>query len=109
MKNTAKIRNNGMHKTPGTSIDANIARKGVLVDATLSFVGKIPLFSVVEVNLSNTCTRKCDFCPIAYEQYKPVKAQMSDDILKTLVSMLKNIAYKGVIIFSGFCPVNICL
>ena len=92
-----------MVATTDTTLDINIARKNSIVDSSLAFHGETPLFSVVEVNLLNVCTRKCDFCPISYPEYAPTKEKMSDEVMTALIESLKQVSYSGMIIFSGFC------
>lgn len=88
---------------PDTSIDVNIARKNSLVDQSLAFDAGMPLFSVVEINVANVCTRRCEFCPISYPEYVAPRGLMSSEVMERLAASLHSVNYCGMVIFSGFC------
>ncbi|MBN2535208.1 MAG: SPASM domain-containing protein [Spirochaetales bacterium] len=59
----------------------------------------IPLFSFIEYNLSNKCTRACSFCPVKNDddvQFMDLKTY--DESLK----QLRDADFAGLIIYSGF-------
>ena len=85
-------------------LDKNIHRKSNIIRDSLQFFpnSKIPLPSLVEISDSGTCNRKCSFCPRSDKNYKDVKEFISTKLHTKLIQDLKNINFKGLIMYSGF-------
>lgn len=80
----------------------NLQRKSAYVDVVQSH-NDYPLFSWIDLNLTELCNRKCVFCPrIDDAEYPNQKLHMSLDLAKRLATELKEINYQGVIVLSGY-------
>ena len=86
-----------------TIVDQNLERKKGIIDKTLAFYCNVPLPSVIEINESGTCNRKCAFCPKSDPNYPDVNNFIEPRLLHKLGSELASVNYKGIILFSGFC------
>lgn len=84
-------------------IDPSTIRKGAIVKEKLSFIGKFPLFSIVEFNLFTNCTRTCSFCPVSNPNFYSRRNQKMDFLLYAkIIDDLAEIKYAGKILYSGF-------
>ena len=59
----------------------------------------VPLFSFIEYNLSNRCTRDCDFCPAKNDN---IFKYMSTQTYIESLNQLYDVDFSGLIIYSGF-------
>jgi radical SAM protein with 4Fe4S-binding SPASM domain len=66
--------------------------------SNIQYYKNIPLFSAIEINLSNTCNRKCEFCPEKKDEPEFMTVATHD----TFVYKLTFIKYSGLIGYSGF-------
>ena len=81
---------------------ANLRRKSGFVD-NVQEVDGIPLFSWIDINITELCNRKCVFCPRVDENLYPNQnLNMSIALAEKISLELKDLSYKGTIIFSGF-------
>ena len=82
--------------------DFNIIRKAEYVDNT-QMVGKVPLFSWVDLNVTELCNRACVFCPrVDPDVYPNQNLNMSLDLVRKIAAELKGLEYQGVVVLSGF-------
>jgi radical SAM protein with 4Fe4S-binding SPASM domain len=80
----------------------NLQRKSVYIDQVTFHDGK-PLFSWIDINLTELCNRKCLFCPREDESKYPNQAlHMSSQLITKIANELKAINYTGSIVLSGF-------
>ena len=81
---------------------ANLRRKSGFVD-NVQEVDGIPLFSWIDINITELCNRKCVFCPRVDESLYPNQnLNMSIALAEKIGLELKDLSYEGTIIFSGF-------
>jgi radical SAM protein with 4Fe4S-binding SPASM domain len=84
------------------SIVKNIKRKKNFVDV-VSYIDKFPLFSWIDVNLTELCNRVCDFCPRADPGVYPNQnLHMSLDLIEKMSLELELLKYKGAVVLSGY-------
>lgn len=84
------------------STKKNLDRKSQYVDNVQLLNGK-PLFSWIDINLTELCSRKCIFCPrVDDSKYPNQHLHMSEALIKKIADELENIEYKGSIVFAGF-------
>lgn len=88
-------------------VDPNIKRKGSIVkDNALAEHHKndvFPLFSLFEVNITGMCNRFCEFCPRSDRSVFPSKNEyISIGLYKKIMKEFEELAYDGIIAFSGF-------
>ena len=86
-------------------IDRNVKRKESFRDIlkTDSKKTKYPIFSWIEFSLSGLCNRVCVFCPRSDpKEFPNLNKHMSIDSYTSVMNDLKEINYKGGIIYSGF-------
>lgn len=88
-------------------VDPNIKRKGSIVkDNALAEHHKndvFHLFSLFEVNITGMCNRFCEFCPRSDRSVFPSKNEyISIGLYKKIMKELEELAYDGIIAFSGF-------
>jgi len=80
----------------------NLRRKSVYVD-DVQMVGDIPLFSWIDVNLTELCNRKCIFCPrVDPNEYPNQDLNMALPLLRRMADELTALEYRGVVVFCGF-------
>ena len=72
-----------------------------LADKLLEGAQEFPLFSILELNLTPHCNRKCNMCPRGHGYTDTGKALSLANADK-LVNELKKINYEGLIILGGF-------
>lgn len=63
-------------------------------------VDGVPLFSWVDINATELCTRKCNFCP-RKDTYLNQNLYIRIDLIKKIADELKSYNFKGGVIFSG--------
>ena len=84
-------------------IDKSTDRKKEIVKERLSIVDNIPLFSIVEFNITGSCNRNCSFCPVSNPNvYTKVKDGLERELFEKIVKDLQEINYEGKILFSAF-------
>ena len=86
----------------------NIKRKSDFVDNMqivrdpISY-GEIPLFSWIDINLTELCNRKCTFCPRAdSSKYPNQKLFFSVELSNKIANELRQLDYQGGIVFCGY-------
>jgi len=80
----------------------NLRRKSVYVD-DVQMAGDIPLFSWIDVNLTELCNRKCIFCPrVDPNEYPNQDLNMSLPLMRRMADELIALEYRGVVVFCGF-------
>lgn len=80
----------------------NLQRKSAYVDVVQMYKG-LPLFSWIDLNLTELCNRKCVFCPRTDEaEYPNQKLHMSLQLAEKMANELRELNYNGVIVLSGF-------
>ena len=85
-------------------IDKSTKRKNTLVKDNISYINGVPIFSIVEFNIIDKCTRACSFCPVSFKDFyssSGIKGKLKEDFLKKALDDLKDINYTGTILFSG--------
>jgi radical SAM protein with 4Fe4S-binding SPASM domain len=84
------------------STKQNLERKSKYIDNVQLFEGK-PLFSWIDINLTELCNRKCIFCPrVDDNQYPNQHLHISEELIKKIAHELSMINYQGSIVFAGF-------
>ena len=86
--------------------DPNIPRKGkILADHLVKNepVDGIPVFSLIEFNLSGLCNRKCVFCPRVDPKVFPnVNEHIPLELYEKVIIELAKVRFSGTILYSGF-------
>lgn len=84
------------------TIMKNVKRKSVFIDK-VQIIGGVPLFSWLDINITELCNRKCEFCPRKDPiQYPSQNLNMDVRLAKKIADELKSYNYTGGIIFSGY-------
>ena len=84
------------------STKKNLRRKSKYVD-DVQLYRDIPLFSWIDISLTELCNRTCIFCPRADENFYPNQSlHISMDLIKKIANELRDIEYEGAIVLSGF-------
>ncbi len=84
------------------STKKNLQRKSHYVD-NIQLVDDKPLFSWIDINLTELCNRKCVFCPRVDEsQYPNQSLHMSKNLIEKISSELNHLKYEGSIVLAGF-------
>jgi radical SAM protein with 4Fe4S-binding SPASM domain len=84
------------------STKKNLLRKSAFIDE-VQIIDRIPLFSWIDINITELCNRKCVFCPRVDESFYPNQnLNMSMGLIEKIDSELKELNYAGSIVFSGF-------
>lgn len=79
----------------------NLERKASFIDA-VQLVDGVPLFSWVDLNVTELCNRTCAFCPRSGGAYPNQNLNMSVELAERIAHELFFIDYAGSIVFSGF-------
>lgn len=78
-----------------------ITMKNKIINDDLVMVNSTPLFSFIELNINNRCTRQCRFCPrIAVPATQGKYLDLS--VHNKLLDDLNDLNYEGLIMYSGF-------
>lgn len=86
----------------------NLSRKSEYVDS-VQLKNGIPLFSWIDINVTELCNRKCIFCPRADPAFYPnLNLHMSVSLAEKIASELKEINFDGSIVFSGYGEPTLC-
>jgi radical SAM protein with 4Fe4S-binding SPASM domain len=84
-------------------IDTSTVRKNKIVTEKLYYHKNLPVFSMIEFNIAYSCTRNCEFCPVSDKTfYKKRNEYLPFELFYKIVRELKEINYRGSILFSGF-------
>jgi radical SAM protein with 4Fe4S-binding SPASM domain len=87
----------------------NLRRKANYID-DVQLIDEVPMFSWIDINVTELCNRKCVFCPrIDEAEYPNQNLNMSIDLARKIADELRSLDYQGVVVFSGFgepmsCP-----
>lgn len=80
----------------------NLRRKSFFVD-DVQMHENVPLFSWLDVNLTELCNRKCVFCPRVHPaSYPNQNLHMSHMLADKIAAELRELDYRGAIVLSGF-------
>jgi len=83
------------------TIMKNIKRKTKYID-TVQIKDGLPLFSWIDMNPTELCNRKCEFCPRKdSDVYPNQNLNMDIALAEKIANELKGYEYKGGVIFSG--------
>ena len=81
---------------------ANLLRKSDFID-DVQLIDDVPLFSWIDLNITELCNRKCVFCPRIDEAIYPNQnLHMSKKLASKIARELKELDYRGAIVLSGF-------
>jgi len=84
-------------------IDKSTNRKKQIVKDSLTIVDGVPLFSIIEFNITGSCNRNCSFCPVSNpEVYTKTNDELDTALFEKIVKDLQEISYDGKILFSAF-------
>jgi radical SAM protein with 4Fe4S-binding SPASM domain len=84
------------------TIMKNIRRKSKYIDH-VQMVDGVPLFSWIDINPTELCNRKCEFCPRKDpSEYPNQNLNMTIELGKKIADELKEYKYRGGVIFSGY-------
>ncbi len=80
----------------------NIRRKSRYIDH-VQMVDGVPLFSWIDINPTELCNRKCEFCPRKdSSEYPNQNLNMAIELGKKIADELREYKYHGGVIFSGY-------
>ncbi|MDC1315996.1 radical SAM protein [Alphaproteobacteria bacterium] len=83
-------------------IKENILRTSSYIDK-VQLIDEKPLFSHLDINITELCNRKCVFCPRVDEsEYPNQNLNMNLDLAQKISDELLELKYQGVIVLSGF-------
>ena len=82
----------------------NIIRKSDFVDLVrFDTTSQLPLFSWLDISLTELCNRVCEFCPRAIESFYPNQnLHFSLELEHKISAQLRSIDYSGGIVFCGY-------
>jgi len=84
------------------STKKNLARKSSFVDS-VQFVDGKPLFSWIDINVTELCNRTCAFCPRHSSQIYPnQKLHMAVDLAKKINMELSEYDFQGAVVMCGY-------
>ena len=85
------------------TLENSIKRKSKFIDEKVQYFKDIPLFSWIEISPIDACNRKCVFCPKSDPEIAPDTFKTMDNkYIEKLAKELKEINYKGTIVFAGY-------
>jgi len=97
-KNSVSVKDEVFDQT----IMSNVKRKSVFVDS-VQMVDDVPLFSWIDLNPTELCNRKCEFCPrVDSSVYPNQNLNISLELCKKINDELKSLEYKGGLVLSGY-------
>ncbi len=86
----------------------NLLRKSSYVDH-VTYFNEVPLFSWIDINVTELCNRKCVFCPrVSAEFYPNLNLNMDKNLAEKIGAELAALNYKGVVVFSGYSEPTLC-
>jgi radical SAM protein with 4Fe4S-binding SPASM domain len=81
----------------------NILRKSNFVDVVQLDKNGTPLFSWIDISLTELCNRVCEFCPrVDPSEYPNQNLNMSIELASKLSNELREMDYKGGVVFCGY-------
>jgi len=84
-------------------IDRSTDRKKQIVKDKLTIIDGIPVFSLIEFNITGSCNRSCTFCPVSNpDVYTKTNDGLEVELFEKIVKDLQEINYEGKILFSAF-------
>jgi radical SAM protein with 4Fe4S-binding SPASM domain len=84
------------------TIQKNIERKSLFIDKVHLYEG-VPLFSWIDLNPTELCNRKCEFCPRVDEsEYPNQNLNIDLNLCQKIHDELISINYKGGVVLSGY-------
>jgi radical SAM protein with 4Fe4S-binding SPASM domain len=84
-------------------IDKSTERKKAIVKDNFTIIGDVPLFSIIEFNITGSCNRSCSFCPVSDPAvYTKTSDGLDVQLFEKIVRDLVEINYSGKILFSAF-------
>jgi radical SAM protein with 4Fe4S-binding SPASM domain len=84
------------------TIMKNIERKSKYIDQVQTY-NDLPIFSWIDVNVTELCSRTCEFCPRKDPVIYPNQnLHMDLGLGKKIANELRELSYKGGVIFSGY-------
>ena len=81
--------------------ERNLKRKSQFID-NVQLVDGVPLFSWIDLNVTELCGRNCVFCPRHEGQYPNRNLNMSVGLAEKLAHELFFLDYEGTVVFCGF-------
>lgn len=86
------------------TIQTNIERKRTLIDGEVQLLpDRMPLWAWLEISPSESCNRKCPFCPKAdRERYPNQPLFMPPVLYRKLADELGALEYRGIVILAGY-------
>ena len=82
---------------------SNIIRKSDFVDHVQYFGDGVPMFSWIDISLTELCNRVCSFCPRADgDVYPNQNLHISRTLLRKISDELKALKYEGGVVFCGY-------
>lgn len=79
----------------------NLNRKSKFIDNVQLHKG-LPLFSWIEISLTELCNRKCVFCPRVDDKYPNQNLHMSIDTIANIADELRELQFKGAVALCGY-------
>lgn len=80
----------------------NLRRKSYYAD-DVQMKDEIPLFSWLDLNLTELCNRKCIFCPrVDADLYPNQNLNMAPALARKIADELVSLSYKGAVVLCGF-------
>lgn len=79
----------------------NLDRKSKFIDNVQLHEG-FPLFSWIEISLTELCNRKCVFCPRVDDKYPNQNLHMSIDTIANIANELRRLQFKGAVALCGY-------
>jgi len=91
------MRDNKYYIDPSTKVKSSIIKNNI------KLIDSFPVFTLLEFNIYGACNRKCDFCPISDPSFFKNKYEgIAIDLYSKILQDLKEINYKGDILYSAF-------
>ena len=80
----------------------NLRRKSNYID-NVQMHNEVPLFSWIDINVTELCNRTCIFCPRANKDFYPNQnLHISLDLVRKMADELAALNYEGAIVLCGF-------
>ncbi|MBC8338536.1 MAG: SPASM domain-containing protein [Rhodospirillales bacterium] len=80
----------------------NLRRKSGFIDE-VHMMGDIPLFSWIDISITELCNRACSFCPrVDPDDYPNQNLHASNAMIRRIADELKQINYQGGVVFCGY-------